>query len=572
MWRCGHFLMNVSPGALGPFFKRYSSKLKVLALDADRVLVSECQDKVGSRIQLYGWMSNIRRLSDSKLAFLTLRDHTGKIQIVAEGNICKYLPKNVESVAKVIGVVMKKPESDKNGFEPYDMIEVKLEEMKILNESKKSLPIVLSSDEVVLGEDVRLKYRYLDLRRPEMQHNLRKRASICRTIRKTLEEYNFLEVETPILFKSTPEGAKEFLVPTGKVGNKIEGVVSTADCGQIERYYALPQSPQQFKQLLMVSGIDRYYQIARCFRNEDLRADRQPEFTQIDVEMSFCSQEDVMSMMEYLVKKIWQENSGTKIDENLFPRISFKEAIARYGTDKPDLRYDMEIRSFSDRLLDQTVARETFFSPFFEKLDKKDWYDLCELIRSSQKEAMSIEIKIRRESMVSVVIDDLRSRQENYELFKHISFDTVETDNLSNELNSGPFFIAVTRDSSISVCMTLLGKIRSFLIRVLDREEKRKGHKFVWVTDFPLFKEYSQKGAKSMHHPFTAPNPDDLEYLEAAPMKVRALHYDLVLNGVEIGGGSIRIHSSDLQRKILNDILKVNFFDNFKHKLFKIQK
>lgn len=456
----------------------------------------------------------LSRPAGANRIFAELRDSTGCMQIVLDSSrsakfdgmkrALKGCPP--ESIISVCGQLIERPEKDQRIDDYLKRYEILADNLEVLNEASQ-LPFNPVSTDNLPGEEFRLKHRYVDLRRPEMQENLRVRSDLNFFIHSHFRENGFTEVETPLLFKSTPEGAKEYTVPVGEVGQK----------------YALPQSPQQFKQMLMASGVDRYYQIARCFRQEDLRADRQPEFTQLDLEMSFVTKtEGVMDPVEAFVKAVMKEFSGLQITEAL-PRLDYDQVIRSYGSDKPDIRYALEISAVQE---DESTILEA-------------------LLVDSLPANFIPETTLNLEDSD---IDLIKSKYPNSQLGKHI--------------------FAFRRPKKCYSGSTDLGKIRSEIIRRIEdsgaqrmyRDDLVPGKGFLWVQNFPLLKPCTELDAgarkyESMHHPFTAPHPDDMAMLDSDPLSVRGLHYDLVWNGVEVGGGSIRIHSSTLQEHIMRSVI-----------------
>lgn len=467
-------------------------------------------------VQLCGWVDKMR--SHGNLTFIDLRDRYGITQLVIDGSKCKGEGdiKN-EYVLKVSGKVLKKPEKNKN-LETGE-IEVHADTYDILNQCK-TLPLDLH-DYTKMTEDTRLTHRYLDLRRAKMQKNLIMRHKCHHAIREYFNEHGFLELETPVLAKSTPEGARDYLVPS-----------------RIEKgsFYALPQSPQIFKQLYMIAGYDRYAQIVKCFRDEDLRADRQPEFTQIDVEMSFVEQEDVFKMVEGLISHVWKNVLGEKV-KTPFKKITYRQAMDEYGSDAPDIRFEHRISDIT----------EIMHRSDFKILKSAKW---CKCIifpgDFSRKEIDEFTNVAKIYGAKGLVHSKVEEGLEG-QLVKFLS------DKLKNELikstraKKGDNFFIVAGE--LDVVNESLGALRLHLAKKLGIIPE--GFSFVWIYDFPLF-EWSEEEKRwaSMHHPFTMPKAEDLKYLEESPEKVRSNGYDLTLNGVEIAGGSLRNHRRDVQEKI----------------------
>ncbi len=479
-------------------------------------------EHTGREVTILGWVSRVRDMGN--LVFIDLRDRGGLVQVVVPSSMKETLDKakrlGMEDVVGIKGMVKKREEKSRNLQLPSGDVEVEAKELAVLNTAK--VPPFVIAEPPQASEELRFKFRYLDLRRPSMQHNIKLRHEAALRIRNFLSQNGFLEIETPFLTKSTPEGARDYLVPS----RIYKG-----------RFYALPQSPQIFKQILMIAGFERYFQIVRCFRDEDLRADRQPEFTQIDIEMSFIAQESVFELVEAMMASVF-ELKGERIDRP-FPRLTYDESMENFGTDKPDLRSEMKIRDLTDigSSLDSELISKALSSggmikglkiekggavsrSQLEKLDQKAkelggkgiiWLKKQDGLKSSLK---------ANEKGLSLVWKRLEGKEEDLGLL-----------------------VADKKDTALKV----LGELR----RAFITEESKKELKFAWVTDFPLF-EWSEEERRlvSMHHPFTSPHEEDVVFLEKEPLRVRAKAYDLVLNGVEIGGGSIRIHNLELQKRI----------------------
>ena len=485
---------------------------------------------IGSKITLMGWVQRNRKLGG--LEFIDLRDRTGIMQIVFGEEI------NVESFEKaksvrpeyciaVTGEVVKRQSPNENM--PTGMVELLCEEIKILSES--DTPPIYIKEDLDAAENIRLKYRYLDLRRPDMHKIFAIRSKTTKVIRDYLEENNFLDVETPVLGKSTPEGARDYLVPSRNYQGK---------------FYALPQSPQLYKQLLMMSGFDRYYQIAKCFRDEDLRANRQPEFTQVDMELSFVEQDDVMALNEGLIARVFKEVVGVDVQLPI-KRMTFNEAMEKYGSDKPDLRFGMEIINITEAVKDMDFV---VFKSAIENggsiralclkggasLGRKPIDKLGEFVKTYRAKGLAwIQLKEEgvKSSLAKFLTDEVT---EN--IVKTIGAETGDA-----------IFIVADKDS---VVLQSLGALRLELAKQFDLIKDKNEFNFTWVTEFPFF-EYSEEEErfKACHHPFTSPMDEDLEFVESDPARVRAKAYDLVLNGEELGGGSIRIHDSAIQERML---------------------
>ncbi len=485
----------------------------------------------GKEVCLAGWVQTRRDLGG--LIFVDLRDRSGVVQVVfnpEQKEAFETADKlRTEYVIAVKGKVVKRPEENVNPKISTGYIEVIGEEVKILSASKT--PPFAIEDDVKVDESIRLKYRYLDLRRPKMQHNMIFRSKVKKAIRDFLDEKGFLEIETPILTKSTPEGARDFLVP------------SRLNPGQ---FYALPQSPQLFKQILMVSGMERYYQIARCFRDEDLRADRQPEFTQLDIEMSFVDAEDVISINEQLIKNVVERVTGEQI-EIPFPRMTYKDAMEKYGSDKPDTRFGLEMVDVSDlvenadfKVFSQAVKGGGCVKGINIKKGNESFSrrQIDELVEKSK------EFGAKGLAWINITSEGVKSP-----IAKFFDEETLKQiiDRLEGEIDDLLIFIA---DTNAELVMTSLGNMRLYLGKVLDLIDKDKLN-FLWITEFPLL-EYSEEEKRfvARHHPFTSPMEEDIPLLDKDPAKVRSKAYDVILNGTELGGGSIRIHDAELQKKM----------------------
>ena len=485
---------------------------------------------IGSKITLMGWVQRNRKLGG--LEFIDLRDRTGIMQIVFGEEINAESFEKAKSVRPeyciaVTGEVVKRQSPNENM--PTGMVELLCEEIKILSES--DTPPIYIKENLDAAENIRLKYRYLDLRRPDMHRIFAIRSKTTKVIRDYLEENNFLDVETPVLGKSTPEGARDYLVPSRNYQGK---------------FYALPQSPQLYKQLLMMSGFDRYYQIAKCFRDEDLRANRQPEFTQVDMELSFVEQDDVMALNEGLIARVFKEVIGVDVQLPI-KRMTFKDAMEKYGSDKPDLRFDMEITNITEAVKDMDFV---VFKSAIENggsvralclkggasLGRKPIDKLGEFVKTYRAKGLAwIQLKEEgvKSSLAKFLTDEVT---EN--IVKTIGAETGDA-----------IFIVADKDS---VVLQSLGALRLELAKQFDLIKDKNEFNFTWVTEFPFF-EYSEEEErfKACHHPFTSPMDEDLEFVESDPARVRAKAYDLVLNGEELGGGSIRIHDSAVQERML---------------------
>lgn len=481
---------------------------------------------VEKEVTLYGWIQKKRDLGG--VCFIDLRDRSGIVQLVAREGKCYEIASQLksESVIKVVGVVSERESKNKNI--PTGDIEVELSDIEVLN-SCKDLPFEISDDTTAL-EDTRLKYRYLDIRRRTVTNNLVTRHKITMAIRNFLDKENFLEVETPVLCKSTPEGARDYLVP------------SRVNKG---KFYALPQSPQIFKQLLMVGGIERYFQIAKCFRDEDLRSDRQPEFTQVDLEMSFVDQEDVMSLTERLVAHVFKEIRGIDIKLPLM-RMKYDVAMDKYGSDKPDLRFDLEIQDITE------IFKNTEFSMFRNVIENKGIVN-CLVVKGKAAEfsrkkldALTEFVKTYKASGLAYLkIED----EVTGSIAKAISTDEVNFLKDVLGLEKGDLVLIVA-DSKYNVVKVSLGALRCKLARDLDLI-KKDDFKLCWVVEFPSF-EYSEEEGRyvACHHPFTSPLDSDVDKLLNDKAHCYSKAYDIVINGYEAGGGSIRIHDEKVQEKM----------------------
>ncbi|GBC10059.1 hypothetical protein RclHR1_09300006 [Rhizophagus clarus] len=506
---------------------------------------------VNRRVVLSGWAQRIRKLSP-ELIFLPIRDSYGTTQLVYRSSKLaddtslvlrnELSQLSTESVICVEGVVIQRSQDTINKNMLTGEIEVEIDKLYCLNPAY-TLPF-LPSDKKLSSEEVRLKHRYIDLRRDIIQNNLRKRSLVSWTIRDFLVNEGFVEVETPILFKSTPEGAREFVVPT-----RTKGL-----------FYALTQSPQQYKQLLMTGGIDKYFQIAKCFRDEDLRADRQPEFTQIDLEMSFVKIDDIISLIEKMLVQVWKKVLGIDLTNKVpFQRMTFNEAMRKFGSDKPDTRHGMEIKDISSFISDPSVLSEYYVECLVIKNGIK-------FLSNSEIESLKLLDNNSEDSKAKCEFHEIKAdKLDSWFFNSHILKRSSSLhDSFTKELNIevGDFVIMNKRKKNLTKSWTLLGRIRSRIITLLQLKDisviSPLKHNFLWIESFPLFTYNDDTGQlASTHHPFTAPLSEDIELLLKNPEKVKGQNYDLILNGVEIGGGSIRIHSPKLQRIIFKKILKL---------------
>ncbi len=486
---------------------------------------------VGENVVLNGWVNSRRDLGG--LIFITARDRYGITQVVFEpandSGVYETAKKlRSEFVISVEGVVRQRPEGMVNPNMKTGEVEVVADKLIILNEAETT-PFVIS-DKIDASEELRLKYRYLDLRRPEMQEALLLRHKMYQIVRRFFDKNNFVEIETPVLMKSTPEGARDYLVPSRIHKGK---------------FYALPQSPQTYKQLLMVAGYDRYFQITKCFRDEDLRADRQPEFTQIDVEMSFVDVEDVFEIVEKLMSELYKEIAGYEIELPL-PRLTYDEAMNKYGSDKPDLRFDMEIVRLNE------IVENSGFKVFAENSDKKGIIGGL-LAKSaagdySRSKLDSLTNFVKERGAGGLIWMKVNADGVQSPIAKFLSETEIKSilDKMNAEVGDLILIIAGEKRKMLPV----LGALRLELARQLNLIKSEKPA-LLWVTDFPLL-EWDDETQRyyAMHHPFTSPKVEDLELLDSAPENVKARAYDLVLNGNEIAGGSIRIHDREVQEKM----------------------
>lgn len=489
------------------------------------------KEDVGKEVVLMGWAQKRRDLGG--VIFVDLRDRTGIVQVVFSGEMDEAMFQKAEKIRSeyvlaVKGdVVLRDPEAVNDKLKTGE-IEVKVRELRILSASETP-PFPIDEAEEV-NEATRLKYRYLDLRRKEMYDNLALRHRVTQIVRHYYDENGFLEIETPMLTKSTPEGARDYLVPSRVHPGK---------------YFALPQSPQIYKQILMISGMDRYFQIVKCFRDEDLRADRQPEFTQIDLEMSFIEQDDILTLNEGLLKRIFKEVKGIDI-ETPFMRMPYAEAMERFGSDKPDLRFGMELKNLSD------IVKDSGFKVFADavakggsvrainakgcadKFSRRDLDSLVEYVKIYRAKGMA---------WIVVTENELKSPITKF-------FTEEETAEILKTMEAEPGDIILFVADKDAIVFDALGNLRLEIARRLDLL-KSDDYKFLWVTEFPLL-EYSEEEGRFMakHHPFTMPMEEDIEYLESDPGRVRAKAYDIILNGVELGGGSLRIYDTNLQQRM----------------------
>ncbi len=479
------------------------------------------------KVKLCGWVQKSRDLGG--MTFIDLRDRFGITQLAFNENFNKELCEkarkiNREWIIEVEGKV--KERSSKNSKLKTGEIEIEVSSLKVLNEAKT--PPFTIEDETDGGEELRMKYRFLDLRRGPLQNNIILRSKMSMETRNFLDKNNFLEIETPYLIKSTPEGARDFVVPSRM--NK-------------QQFYALPQSPQTFKQLLMVSGFDRYYQIVKCFRDEDLRADRQPEFTQIDCEMAFVNQQDVINTFEGLIKYLFRKILNIEF-ENSFPLITYDDAIEKYGSDKPDIRFNMSLNYIDDlakgkgfNVFDQAETIVGINIPNAAEYSRKKLDELTDWVRRPQIGAKGLAyVKYNKDQSFKSSLD------------KFYDADTLKK--WAEKCNSNPGDLILILSGDKAIVQKQMNELR---LLMGERLELRDPWVFkpIWVVDFPLLeKDEETNSYHAMHHPFTSPKSEDLKMLNSDPSKVRANAYDLSINGVEVGGGSIRIHDRNIQEKM----------------------
>ena len=504
------------------------------------------KNDLDKNITVCGWVQRRRDLGG--VIFIHLRDRTGIIQLVIDSAKQKDIFEIADSVRneyvlQVKGKVIMRDEVNFNHAIKTGEIELYCEEINILDSAET--PPIYVDDNDKAGESIRLEYRYLDLRKPSMQEKIMLRHKTAQAVRNFLNDEGFIEIETPVLTKPTPEGARDFLVPSRM---------------QQGMFFALPQSPQLFKQILMISGFDRYYQIVKCFRDEDLRQDRQPEFTQIDMELSFVGPEDVMDLNERMIIDIFDKIIGYHIPSPI-PRMKYSEAMDRYGSDKPDIRFGMELKDLTSIVKDcefkvfssaaqNGTVRAINAKNANNELSRKDLDALTEFAKNFGAKGLAWFV-IEKNNVKSPVAKFLKEDELNAIL-----------DKMEAEENDIIFVVA----DKPNVVFDVLGQLRVHLANKLNLELK-EGYEFIWITDFPLLEYDEGEGRYSaMHHPFTAPMEEDIPLLDTDPGKVRAKAYDLVVNGMELGGGSIRIHNKDLQHKIFSvmgfsDEMTQNKFD-----------
>ncbi|MFT4691619.1 MAG: aspartyl-tRNA synthetase [Limisphaerales bacterium] len=504
-------------------------------------------EHAGQKVTVSGWVHSKRDLGG--VLFIDVRDREGRTQVVFDPTdldselFDSATRLHSESVVQMTGKVRVRPEGTQNTKIDTGLAEIMITEMEILN-AADVLPFPVDDPEVAakVNEELRLQYRYLDLRRPELMRNIKLRSRVATASRVFMEEQGFLEIETPTLFKSTPEGAREFLVPSRLHPGK---------------FYALPQSPQQYKQILMVSGVERYFQLARCYRDEDLRADRQPEFTQVDIEASFIDREDIYELIEGLLQKIWKVALDMDIPRP-FPRLTFEEAINRFGSDKPDTRFGFEMQDFTEefreskfKVFSGTVGKGGVVKAFNAKglacVTQGQMQTMTEYAQSFGAKGLAY-IKVENGEWKSPIVKFF-NEAEKAALIEKLKIEEGD-------------LILFAADQWLNAC-EILGRIRLYVAELLQSQGKLtidpKQFNFLWVIEFPLLSfDKEMNRWYSSHHPFTAPVLEDADKLTSDPKAVRGQHYDIVVNGVELGGGSIRIHQRELQQKIFKDVLQLD--------------
>lgn len=491
------------------------------------------KENVGEKVVLMGWVQ--RRRDHGGVIFVDLRDRYGITQVVFNPEINPAIHEKAhtirnEFVLAVKGKVYKRPEGMVNESLQTGEIEVLVKDLKILN--RAAPPPFMIEDDIDASETIRLQHRYFDLRRPELQRNLILRSKAAMAARGYLDSFGFLDIETPFLTKSTPEGARDYLVP------------SRVSQGQ---FFALPQSPQLFKQILMIAGFDRYYQIVKCFRDEDLRADRQPEFTQIDIEMSFVSEEEIIKIAEGVLSSIFERTLSARL-ATPFERITYEESMSRFGLDKPDMRFNLELVELSDivakagfKVFADAVANGGIVKAINVKgaahLSRKDLDDMTDFVAIYRAKGMAW-IKVKEDGEWQSPIAKF--------------FNETEQKAMTERLGMEPNDLIVFGADTPKIVNDALGNLRNYLGAKLGLIDKNE-FKFVWITEFPMFEyDESEKRLQALHHPFTAPFEEDFTKLESEPEGMRSRAYDIVLNGFEVGGGSIRIHRKDQQMEILH--------------------
>lgn len=505
-------------------------------------------EHIGQTVTLNGWVHLRRDLGG--LIFIDIRDREGITQAVFDPSDLTSETFEAasslrsESVISVTGKVRRRPGNNPTDRIPTGEIEVAVEKLEILNLADV-LPFQVNEadPEHKVNEELRLQYRYLDLRRPKLLNNLRLRSKIAIETRRYMDEEGFLEIETPTLFKSTPEGAREFIIPC----RNNPGF-----------FYALPQSPQQFKQILMVSGVEKYFQLARCYRDEDLRADRQPEFTQLDIEMSFIEREDIYKLIEGLLKRIWKTARGIEL-QTPFPRIQFQEVMNRWGIDKPDTRFGIELIDLNEEFKESAfkVFRNTIADGGFVKaINAKG---LANATQGQMKELEEVAINCGAKGLAHIKAEAGKWKSP---IAKFFSDSEKEALTRKLQIEEGDLILFAADKDWLKTC-EILGRLRLCCAELLKAQNKltlpEDQFNFLWVVDFPLL-SYDPEMERwySSHHPFTAPVAEDIPLLRTAPKQVRGQHYDIVVNGVELGGGSIRIHQPEVQKIVFEEVLKLS--------------
>jgi aspartyl-tRNA synthetase len=501
---------------------------------------------IGQTVTLSGWVNSRRDLGG--LIFIDIRDREGRTQTVFDPSVltpelfAQAASLRSECVVSITGKVRQRPAGTNNPKIPTGEIEIAVVALEVLNMAEV-LPFPVDDPEIAnkVNEELRLQYRYLDLRRPEMLRNLKMRSKIAIATRSYMDERGFLEIETPTLFKSTPEGAREFLVPNRR---------------EPGTFYALPQSPQQFKQILMVAGVEKYFQLARCYRDEDLRADRQPEFTQIDIEMSFIDREDIYALIEGMIQRIWKMALNLDIPTP-FKRMSFEEAMNRFGIDKPDTRFAMELVDFTEEFKTSTFK---VFSGAIAKGGVVKALNVKGLACATQGQIETMTDYAKSFGAKGLAFIKVENGEWKSPIVKF--FSDAEKAALTSKLKiEEGDLILFAADQWQNAC-EILGKIRLYCADILKGQGKltipANQFNFLWVIEFPLLGfDREQNRWYSSHHPFTAPVAEDIPLLKTEPKKVRGQHYDIVVNGVELGGGSIRIHQPDVQKTIFEELLQI---------------
>jgi len=494
------------------------------------------EEQIGQEVVLNGWVDTRRDLGG--LIFIEMRDRYGVTQVVFEPTFSEEAHTSAkelrsEFVVSIEGTVRKRPEGTENPSLATGLVDVMVKKLVILNEAKTP-PFPIKND-IDTSEDVRLKYRYLDLRRPAVQKNMLMRHKMYQVARKYFDEKSFIEVETPVLMKSTPEGARDYLVPSRLHKGK---------------FYALPQSPQQYKQLLMVSGFDRYFQVVKCFRDEDLRADRQPEFTQIDLEMSFVDQEDIFEVVEGLMKVFYKEIWNKDLQLPI-PRLPYDEAMEKYGSDKPDLRFGLEMITLNE------VFANTSFKVFQDQAAHNGI--ITGMVAPGCGEYTRNQLDVLTDFVKKLGAGGLiwmRVKENEIEapIAKFLSDD--EKKNLVAKLGAKPGDLIFILSGPKTKALQIMGFLRLEMAKRLELVKPDSEPKLLWITDFPAFEwDEQSKRYQAMHHPFTSPRLEDVQYMDSGELgKVKARAYDLVLNGSEVAGGSIRIHHAELQAKMFKAI------------------